>query len=163
MLRESSIPVGISNGDFILKQLQLDCPTNLQNHDIPNSYASKSDFTVQGTVTCDTQGYFHTTLNSRCIWIQHGGLNLPQHYPLNYNCVEQLQTHFQNCSGCKKSPATGFKPSQLVLSSWVVFSASFPWLSYIPSASWNVFILTWQCMYCSFVINIVSTYISSPQ
>ena len=140
-VRDSSITIGVRNGDFILKQLQLHCPTNLQNHDIPNSsYASRSDFTVQGTVTCHTRGYFHTTLNSRCIWIQHGSLNLPQHYPFNYNCVEQLQAHFQNRSGCKKSPDTGFKPSQLVLSSWVLFSPSFPWLSYIPSASWNVFI-----------------------
>lgn len=84
-VRDSSITIGVSNDDFILKKLQLDHPSNLQNHDIPNSYASKSDFTVQGTVTCDTQGYFRTSLNSRCIWIQHGGLNLPQHYLLNYN------------------------------------------------------------------------------
>jgi hypothetical protein len=58
-VRDSSITIGVSNGDFILKHLQLDCPTNLKNHDIPNSsYASKSDFTVQGTVACDIQVYF---------------------------------------------------------------------------------------------------------
>jgi hypothetical protein len=34
-VRESSITIGVSIGDFILKQLHLDQPTNLQNQDIP--------------------------------------------------------------------------------------------------------------------------------
>jgi hypothetical protein len=46
-VRDSYITTVVSNGDFVLKPLQLDRPTNLQNHDIPNSYGSKSDFTVQ--------------------------------------------------------------------------------------------------------------------